>query len=633
MSRPVLAPFPFLALSLFLLPATARSQVAAPTDAHSDAWADAALGSTPPVSAGVVVTAEARPADLSSLPVAATVIDRAEIERSRATSVLDLLRTVPGVDLVQSGGPEGVTSLFLRGTNSNQALVLLDGVKLNSPYFGGVDLGTLAASNVDRVEIVRGPFSALYGSEAIGGVVQIFTRHASGAPVAVGGRFAAGNAGTKDGNAYVSITQGPVGFAGGFRRLLTWGDLPNQFFAATNLSGALDLQISPDIKVGLVGRRDTSRSGIPFSGDLLTPLRTTTYDSTTIAVPLTLTFGPGTTLEVQGSYGKDLPTYSDPDDPYFYTESRADARRTGGRAVFSHTFSSHRLSVGGDLEKTKVTSEDSYGVPLDAVTQSNWSGFAEDRMELFGRKVSLTVGLRFDHNDAFGGKWSPRAGLAWSLSPAFRLRASGGAAFRAPSAGELYYPFSGNPALQPERSTSYEAGADWTVARGLVLEVTAFTTSLTDLITYDFAAQENVNVGSARSRGIETVLSGELGKGVFVRASYSWIDAVDRETGLPLLRRPRNRASATFGQTMKDGVSAQMTVVYVGPRDDVDAVTFQRVTDSSYVRVDTAASGPKIFGGAVIFLRITNLLDRQYAEVAGFPSPGRRWTAGLDLSF
>ena len=336
MSRPPRG-FPhLLALSLALLPAAARSQVAGPNDAHSDAWADADLGATSPVSAGVVVTAEARPTDLSSLPVAATVIDRAEIERSRATSVLDLLRTVPGVDLVQSGGPEGVTSLFLRGTNSNQALVLVDGVKLNSPYFGGIDLGTLAAAGIDRIEIVRGPYSALYGSEAIGGVVQIFTRHAAtGAPVGVGGRFAAGNAGTKDGNVFVSMSQGPVGFSGGFRRLLTWGDLPNQFFAATNLSGALDLQISPDVKLGFVARRDTSRSGIPFSGEVLTPQRTTTLDSTTFAVPLTLTFSPEATLEVQGSFGKDLPTYSDPDDPWGYTESRADARRTAGRAVFS----------------------------------------------------------------------------------------------------------------------------------------------------------------------------------------------------------------------------------------------------------------------------------------------------------
>ncbi len=131
-----------------------------------------------PVATEVVVTAEAVPADASSLGVAVTVVDRAAIDRSRSATVADLLRAVPGVDVARSGGPGGVTSLFLRGTNSNSTLVLVDGVKMNSPYFGGVDLSSLGTANVERIEIVRGPFSALYGSEAIGGVVQLFTRKA-----------------------------------------------------------------------------------------------------------------------------------------------------------------------------------------------------------------------------------------------------------------------------------------------------------------------------------------------------------------------------------------------------------------------------------------------------------------------
>lgn len=615
-------------LALLLVVGAAPGALAAGGDPFAGAPLPAA-----PLSAGVVVTAEAQPTDLDSLPVAATVITRDEIERSRATSALDLLRTVPGLDVVQSGGASGVTSVFLRGTNSNQALVLVDGVKMNSPYFGGFDFSTLAAAGIDRIEIVRGPYSALYGSEAIGGVVQLFTRRGAGVPFSAGGRVAAGNASTFDGNAFATLAQGPVEFAGGWRRLTTRGELPNDFFAATNLSGALNVQVAPDVRIGLIAHRDTSRSGIPFSGETPTPQRTTTFDSTTFAVPVTISFTQKATLELQGSYGLDKPTYADPDDPFGFTASATDSRRTAGRAVFSYAASWNRLSVGGDLEKTKVTSEDSFGVPLDGVTQSNWSGFLEDRAELFGKRVSLTAGLRYDHNDSFGAKWSPRAAVAWRLAPTFTLRLSGGAAFRAPSAGELSYPFSGNPALLPERSTSFEAGADWTFARGLKLELNAFTTELTDLITYDFAAQQNVNVGSARSRGFETVVSGDLGGGVFARASYTWLDALDRETGLPLLRRPKNRASATIGQTMKNGSSAQMTALYVGPRDDVDAVTFQRVTDPSYVRIDSAVSGPKVLGGAVIFLRITNLLDRQYVEVAGFPAPGRRWVGGVDFSF
>ncbi|MEO6323319.1 MAG: TonB-dependent receptor plug domain-containing protein, partial [Thermoanaerobaculia bacterium] len=128
------------------------------------------------VAADVVVTAEAEPVEQKSLAVAATVIDADEIQRSATSNVLDLLRRVPSLDVVQSGGPGKVTSLFLRGTNSNQTLVLVDGVKLNTPYFGGIDLAGLSTANLERIEVLRGPFSALYGSEAIGGVIQLFTK-------------------------------------------------------------------------------------------------------------------------------------------------------------------------------------------------------------------------------------------------------------------------------------------------------------------------------------------------------------------------------------------------------------------------------------------------------------------------
>lgn len=607
-------------LALLLVPPLA----AAPARAASPAGS---------VSTGVVVTAEARPAEIDGLAVAATVIGPEEIERSRASNVLDLLRSVPGVDVVQSGGPEGVASIFLRGANSNQALVFVDGVKLNSPYYGGVDLGSLATSNVERIEVVRGPYSALYGSEAIGGVVQLFTKRGEGVPVRVSGRLAGGDGGTKDGAAAVTLSRGPVEFAGTVRRFETNGDLPNQFLAATNLSAALDFALAQDFKIGFTARKDSSRSGIPFSGDVPTPFRSTTFDATTFALPVTASLGPRTTLEAQVSYGIDRPTYLDPEDPWGFTGSRTDAKRWAGRTALSYASASNRISVGADVERTSVRNEDSYGLQLDDVSQRNWSVFGEDRAEFFDRRLAVTVGARYDRNSEFGGAFSPRAAVSFALSPAFRLRAAGGGAFRAPTAGELYYPFAGNSALSPERSTSFEGGIDWTLGRGLVLEATAFTTDVRDLIFYDFASMENQNVGRARMRGGEVVLRGDLGKGVFARASYTYVDATDRDTGLPLLRRPRNRASATMGQTMKDGTSATFTAVYVGPRDDVDAVTYRRVTDLSYVRVDVSMSGPRMFGGAVIFIRVTNLLGREYAEVAGYPSPGRRWVGGLDLSF
>ena len=597
------------------------------------ARAEDPVPAAPPVAADVVVTAEAVPEDASSLAVAATVVDRAAIERSRAATVAELLRSVPGVDVAQSGGTGGVTSLFLRGANSNAALVLVDGVKLNSPYFGGVDLSTLGTANVERIEIVRGPFSALWGSEAIGGVVQVVTRRAE-APGLSGRAFAgAGNDAAREAGASASYREGSVGVTAGFHRGTVEGELPNDFFEGTDLSAALDVPLAAGVRTGVAVRRDTSRTGIPFTGATATPHRATTADTTTVSVPVSVALASRTTLEAAANFSDDSPTYSDPDDPWGFTFSETKARRAGGRLVVSHAAGANRVSVGADYERTKVDNADSYGVQLDGLTTQTWALFAEDRLSLAADRVTVTAGVRRDENDAYGSSTNPRLAVSWNVTSALKVRAAAGSAFRAPSTGELYYPFSGNPALQPERSVSYEAGAEWTLVPGLVLEASLFRSDVKDLIRYDFATFTNVNVGRARMTGAEAVLRGAITEFAWARASYTWLDTEDLDTGLPLLRRPAHRASATVGGDLGRGATAELTGLFVGERDDVDAVTYERVTSPAYFRLDAAVTLPRLLGAVAPYVRATNLLGRDYSEVAGFPSPGRRFVAGLDVAF
>lgn len=597
------------------------------------ARAEDPVPAAPPLAADVVVTAEAVPEEAAGLAVATTVLDRAAIERSRAATVADLLRSVPGVDVAQSGGAGGVTSLFLRGANSNAALVLVDGVKLNSPYFGGVDLATLGTANVERIEIVRGPFSALWGSEALGGVVQVITRRAD-APGFSGRGFAGlGNDAAREGGATASFRQGAVGVTAGFRRGTVEGELPNEFFEATDLSAALDVQLAPAVRTGVTVRRDTSRTGIPFSGATPTPNRATTADATTVSVPVSVALASRTTLEAAATFSDDSPTYSDPDDPWGFTWSETKARRAGGRLVVSHVAGANRVSVGADYERTVVDNEDSYGVQLDGLTTRTWSVFAEDRLSLADERVSVTAGVRRDENDAYGSSTNPRLAVAWNVTSALKLRAAAGSAFRAPTTGELYYPFSGNPALEPERSVSYEAGAEWSLLPGLVLEASLFRTDVKDLIRYDFATFTNVNVGRARMSGAEAVLRGAIGPSAWARAAYTFLDTEDLDTGLPLLRRPRHRASLTVGGELGKGATAELSGLFVGERDDVDAATYARVASPSYFRLDAAVTGPRFLEHLAPYARVTNLLDRDYSEVAGYPSPGVRFVAGLDVAF
>jgi vitamin B12 transporter len=589
----------------------------------------------PPVTAEVVVTADARPEPQRTLGVAATVIDGKEIERSKTTSVSDLLRSVPGVDVVQSGGPGAVTSLFLRGTNSPQTLVLVDGVKLNSPFFGGVDLSSLSTSNVDRIEVVRGPFSALWGSEAIGGVVQLFSRRSPGEKSWEGKVTGAlGNGPAAQGTADVAVRTGSVSVTGGWRRATEDGALPNEFFDVTNLSGGVEVALGGGSHAGVILRRDASVTGIPFSEGVPTPYRKTTADTATLAVPVVVRLDEKTALEASLLAARDRPTFSDPGDPYGYTFSSTDARRTGGRLVATRDFGVQRLSVGSDAERTSVTSSDSYGTSLSGETVTAWAFFAEDRIALLAGRLVVTAGIRRDDQSAYGAFWSPRGTVVFLASPAVKVRAAAGEAFRSPTTGELYYPFSGNPDLKPERSTSLEAGADISLTPSLTWETTFFHNDIRDLIEYVPQTFTNENVGRARTQGVETVLRGELQGGVFARASYTFLDATDLDTGLSLLRRPKNRVAATVGKSFGAGASFEVTGVWVGSRLDRDAIDFTRLVEMPpYFRLDLAATAPRLLWNVAPFVRVTNVFGSAYQEASGFPAPGRRFLAGLDVAF
>jgi vitamin B12 transporter len=586
------------------------------------------------LAADVVVSAAAEPEPAVSLGAAATVIDAAEITASRATTVLDLLRTVPGLDVVQSGGPGTVASLFLRGTSSTQTLVLVDGVPLNSPYFGGTDLSALSVANVERVEVVRGPFSALYGSEAIGGVVRVFTRRAS-SEEEISGRatLGAGNRSAKEAFAEVALGSGPVTASAGFRRTLIDGDLPNEFFAATNASGTVSAALSDALRVGLVLRRDEGRTGIPSSGGIPTPLRATTSQTTTVETPVSFALGRSASVEASFRWVKDSPTFSDPD--AVFSSSSTDARRAGARIAFTTAVGAHRLTAGADWERTLVSNESNFGGALDDASTRTFALFGEDRIALAGERLVVTAGVRWDDHSAFGSAVSPRLTVAWRITPSLKLRAAAGTAFRAPSTGELYYPYSGNAALRPEKSNGYEIGVEKTLAKGLVAEVSGFWNDIRDLIDYDAAATfMNQNIGSARTRGVEVALRTPVGARSIVRASYTYLDAKDLDTDTILLRRPRHRASATYATTFVSGGALSLTGIWVGARPDRDVADFTKlVEDASYLRVDAAVTLPPLVFSLAPFVRLTNLLGRDYVEASGFPAPGRRFLAGLAAAF
>ena len=268
-----------------------------------------------------------------------------------------------------------------------------------------------------------------------------------------------------------------------------------------------------------------------------------------------------------------------------------------------------------------------FGVNLEGESQRTTALFGEWRRS-FGR-LALDVGLRLDDNDVYGSATSPRVALLVKLSEGTRFHASYGEGFRAPSIGELFFPFSGNAALEPETSASAELGIEHRRG-GLELALTAFENRLENLIDFDFASFRNVNVGRARSRGLE-LEAAYAGRYLRARWNATLLETEDRDTGLDLLRRPERLANLVLTVTPPDW-SVNLTARYVGDRADVDPATFARAEIGGFVTLDLAAER-RLGARLSPYARLENLLDREYAEVLGFPAPRRTLVGGLAVRF
>jgi vitamin B12 transporter len=590
----------------------------------------------PPVSEDVVVWGSLAPEHAPSISAASTVITRAEIERTGATDVLELLRAVPGVDLVQSGGPGKVASIFLRGTNSTQTLVLVDGVRLNRPDFAGYDFSALSTQDIERIEVVRGPFSSLYGSDPIGGVIAISTRNASREPAARA-TASGGNKGSHEETLFASAGAGDFGFSLSGREARDGGDVESiggasvdhDAWRVRNGSARVDWSPSASFDLGVRFARDWAHTEIPFDGATPTPRRFTDLAQSVWTVPVKFTPSDSNTLVATLSQVEQHPTFSDPDGAFGYTHSDTFARTRAARVADTWTLPGQTLSAAAGYEASRVDLTDSFGPELTGQNIDSWGVGAEDQVSLAGGQWLAVAGIRYDHHSSFGSSTNPRLSLVWNLDSLTALRASYGTAFRAPSIGELYYPFSGNPSLDPERSRNFELGASRR-AGAFGLDLSLFRNELRDLIEYDFVTNTNANVGRARTDGFEVSAQDALGRDLHARATYTYLRAIDESTGLALVRRPKHHASVEASWS-PSAFLVTARVLYVGRRPDVDAVTFARVEDPSTIRLD-ALLRYRISGGLSTFLRVENLADRKYAEVNGFPAPRRRIALGLEGS-
>jgi vitamin B12 transporter len=597
-----------------------------------------AQAQVPPVSENVVVSDSLSSETEPNISASVTVITREQIEKSGKTDVLELLREVPGVDVVQSGDAGKVTSVFLRGTNSTQTLVLIDGVRVNSPYFSGYDFSALSTQNVERIEVVRGPFSALYGSDAIGGVVSILRREPSAEPTARA-TAAAGNRGFHEETLFASAGVGSVGFSisgrdahdAGQVQTVAGTRVDNDGWRDRNGSADVEWTPGPGLRTGLRFERMFARSEIPSDSGAPTPHRFTDFAQTTWTLPVHAEISPANSLFGSLSDVELRPTAVDPDDTSGFFQSETHSRIRGARVVDTWKSSeSNALSGTASYERSTVDSSGAFGPILQNRTTAIWGVGAEDAVSLLGGRLRAVVGIRFDRHSVFGSSTNPRVSLVGNLDPNTSVRASYGTAFRAPSIGELYYPFFGNPNLDPERSRSYEIGASRT-AGAARFDVALFRNDIRDLIQYDVVRQTNANIGRARTEGIEVSASAPVLQTLRGRLSYTFLRAVDETTGEPLARRPRHRGSLDLLWSAGPW-AASTTLLYVGRRTDFQSTfPFGTIEDPSTLRVDLHAEYR--IGAVSPFFTVENAADRRYEEASGFPARRRRIWGGFIASF
>ena len=379
--------------------------------------AGAAFAQTPRLSDQIVVTASAIPETIESTPASVTVITKKQIDEQAARDIADVLREVPGLTVSRSGSAGKATSLFTRGGDSTQTLVLWNGMEINNPYFSGYDWGRFSTAGVSRVEVVRGPFSSLYGSEAMTGVINILTT-----PAATGmqAEVTGGGHGLRNGRLAGAYAGPALQINGAIERREDAGFNPNDDFRQTSADLLARWNPSAAFSIGLAVRHTSYALGIPFNldalGDALTasPRRRQNGSERQIALPLQSALG-RTSLELTLAESRRHDIFRDPQDPSGFTDGNTASTSRRARLVSTTPTVAGTIVAGGEVERAVVDDSSSFGVNLDNNRRSARSLFVEDRWgaPIGGTRIELSAGTRYDRFTTFGGQTSPRLAIAW----------------------------------------------------------------------------------------------------------------------------------------------------------------------------------------------------------------------------
>ncbi len=592
----------------------------------------------------IVVTATRSPLAAGRAPSAVTVITGEQLRRTGITAVGDALGQVPGLAVVQSGSYGGATSLFIRGGESKHAKVLVDGVPVNDAG-GAFDFSSLTTDNVERIEIVRGPASVLYGSDAMAGVVQLFTRRGDGRPRIELGARGGGNS-SYDAHAAVRGGAMPLDYSFGVSRHATDGFQAFNSASRTTVGSASVGTRAERYDARLTARYIDGSLHFPTDGAGQVVDSNSAHHDGRLSVGVDAGYqftGVASlhlalaSLDVHG-LSENLPDGPGDTGGYYFTTGDRSRRRSGDLRLDIELPAAARLSVGAQVEREWQESVTASNYGDDAFTARRRTSGAYTQLLLSpDDRYTATFGARLEHNEEFGDFATWRSAASVLLRPGTRLRGSLGTAFREPTFLENFggaYAI-GNPALSPEHAVSADAGVQQKLGDDVTVEVTWFANSFRDLIDYRYSATEPnyFNLARTRSAGMELQGRAALPAGFHADAAFTYLETrvVDAGAssavtalfapGARLLRRPMHTLDAGAGwRSSRAGLD--LRAHRLGTREDnyyAPDFSTQHVTLPPYTRLDLSADAAVPVATAVrATLRAENLLDARYTDVAGF---------------
>lgn len=614
-----------------------------------------------------VVTSTRLETPINAQTSAVTVLDGRQLRAEGVTHVADALRRVPGLAISRQSSFGSPTALFLRGGQSNYVRVLVDGVPVNEP--GGVlDLGRLTLDDVDRIEVVRGPASVLYGSEAVTGVIQVFTRNGRG-PTRLRSELGAGSLGMQRGSLGASGGSGALGWTLQADRHASDGILPfNNAYRNDGLSGALRLAPDARTDLRLTARYNSSMYQYPTGSSGALEDRNAERSEHRLLTGVELGRRWTDRLESRAQFVATdlLPRTNDGADDaadtlgfYGYFARGAVKRRLADLRSTLRLGDAQFVTTGAewsrDTERSTALSQSEFGDFPDAFRAARENRALYAQLHGEAGPATYTLGGRLDDNSAFGRFETARVGLALRVAPRVRVRASAGSAFKAPSFFENFAGgfVTGNPGLRPEQSRAADLGLELTLPQGSEITVTGFTQRFRDMIQYTGTPAAPTdpnyfNIARANAGGVEVELV--LPKLLDLESSvaHTWTETRVVDAGFEtspnanfvqggrLIRRPAHVTTVEARRDLGWLGQLSLTAIRTGAREDRDFATFPAtvVMLRAFTTVDLALDlGLPLLPlpEARLLLRAENLGNVDYQQIAGFRSPGRVLYAGLRL--